>query len=970
MEQTFRCDYQEESLDVRVDTQGQYFSQLDDIQDFFPGATRFRVDGRRIHFLQDRNGRQHFPPRIRHYPGKVIEVVLEDDGTVTPPAANPPNTAKSSGALTEGFLPSPSHNHADAPEPLPPQTLSPIETERTAQDPYILDTPKSNITTTTDSSEPSARIATEASLYNQDQNDTLLTKPVPSSTRLRTQSGNSTPYSAFLDAKSQRIEQFDIQLEDISRLVHDGQPLQREQQEDTQWTIQQTKDNLVIVRQKVDAILVQRHEPQESPIPRLFVILPVRESCEAKRSPLSSSSPDLLPQFTDTFRLFFLCECGKHSNPDSDEGDEHIDHTAHLTSHSGYEIDDPDAFIERYALYLLGMLQILKTYIEAKVILALSVGHQVQGGLFTNSVFSTTEITIQAIDFSIQFLEITLGFAKIGEKVGVSSLSNNDNYLTDLRALAGADISYLETLLKSKDEDEVMGNLHRFSTNGSPETWVCINHYRSSNRKVAMAKLLQIVELNRGQYDLELQKVTIELPSAMSSRDFFKQLELAPVVRKLNVQFNWHFRPMDLKQMVQTIKQSNIRCLSVNLNEADDFEFSEMTPGRTGVPLRYDSLLELLSSTRIESLYLAGVESLAYRCSDFAKGIVRTNVCSNLTSFEYACRIYSEDQTLLANILKACPRLTVLRLGSFNCDSTVLQELTDAIVKLQNLEALRLFRCSSEFRGAIKNFFCAFPRGRKFRELVLKSGWYDLVEVTEWIYFMSPWLERLVVDTQDFMGIDLEPLLDGSWAKKAGRIDAEPFKHLYHLVVDMEGDNPVSAKQLFPNLRLVQLSADCRGNAWKILNHVNYSSLRALQLKDVGDEDLHPLWCSFPVNGGSNQIETLSLFPREPLISAVQQLSKIALRHLCITGSNCSKEWLGSVFQCLNMSRLEKLVYSINSNDPTFRQLKGWPGSIPLQLKVHIFNSSKLDAVFPDEEQMLVHHADPEWAVCYDLFRL
>jgi len=58
MEQTFRCDNQEESLDVRVDTQGQYFSQLDDIQDFFPGATHFRVDGRGIFFLKDRNGRQ------------------------------------------------------------------------------------------------------------------------------------------------------------------------------------------------------------------------------------------------------------------------------------------------------------------------------------------------------------------------------------------------------------------------------------------------------------------------------------------------------------------------------------------------------------------------------------------------------------------------------------------------------------------------------------------------------------------------------------------------------------------------------------------------------------------------------------------------------------------------------------------------------------------------------------------------
>lgn len=292
------------------------------------------------------------------------------------------------------------------------------------------------------------------------------------------------------------------------------------------------------------------------------------------------------------------------------------------------------------------------------------------------------------------------------------------------------------------------------------------------------------------------------------------------------------------------------------------------------------------------------------------------------------------------------------------------------VVSPKNLEVLQLFRCSSESGGIIKNFFSAFPRGRKLRELVLKSGWYDLVEVTEWVYFMAPWLERLVVDTQDFMGINLEPLLDGSWSKKAGKIDEVPFNHLYHLVIDMEGDTSLCAQRLFGNLRLIQLSVDCRGNAWDVLNHVNYSIIRALQLKDVGDKDLTPLWCSFPMNGGSNQIETLSLFPRESLLSAVQQLSKIALRHLCITGSNCSTEWLGSVFQCLNMSRLEKLVYSINSNDLTFRQLKGWPGSIPLQLKVHIFNTSKLDTFFPDEEQLLVHHADPEWVVCYDLFGL
>ncbi|KAF9079520.1 hypothetical protein BGX23_003845, partial [Mortierella sp. AD031] len=48
----------------------------------------------------------------------------------------------------------------------------------------------------------------------------------------------------------------------------------KERDEQMQRSQQQTIDRLVILQQRVDAILVQNYELHEYPIPRLFVILP------------------------------------------------------------------------------------------------------------------------------------------------------------------------------------------------------------------------------------------------------------------------------------------------------------------------------------------------------------------------------------------------------------------------------------------------------------------------------------------------------------------------------------------------------------------------------------------------------------------------------------------------------------------------------------------------------------------------
>lgn len=55
-----------ESLALRTDANGVLYSQLSDIQDFFPGAARFKVDGVNLLFLEDDNGQRYVIFTFRH----------------------------------------------------------------------------------------------------------------------------------------------------------------------------------------------------------------------------------------------------------------------------------------------------------------------------------------------------------------------------------------------------------------------------------------------------------------------------------------------------------------------------------------------------------------------------------------------------------------------------------------------------------------------------------------------------------------------------------------------------------------------------------------------------------------------------------------------------------------------------------------------------------------------------------------
>ncbi|KAG0334736.1 hypothetical protein BG000_008093 [Podila horticola] len=904
MEQYFKCGDQIECIDVRQDTLGRFFSQLDDIQDTFPGTARFRVDGKNILFLQDEYGQRYIPYRIGYYPGKVVEVVVAG-GAATLSSDSTTSVRIATGAPLLNL-----HGSQSTELVLATQQLSTLDQYQRR-----------------DSALVPALLHTSASITQQ-------------ITQLKQQLAQSTHVQLNAQESHQAAQM--AKLMELVQLLAES----KARDEETQRMIRQVNDHLVIVRQKVDAVLVQNYELHEYPIPRLFVILPITESGGGGSS-FSSSLPGWVPRFTEKFRLFFLCECGEHSKADSGDDGEQIDNTTHLALHEGYELARPT----QYGPYLLGMLQILKTCLMATAIVAPAVGYLAQGAnQLTGTVRSTAESTVHAVDFSIQFLEGRLNIAGSDAESTTLGVTDNSDF-KDLQALEGADLRKLNTFLKNKDQDKILGNLYRITTKEGHVKWVCLHHYRSSYREAAMKKLLDIIILNQGQYDPRLRKVTVRLPGAIAAREFFSQLERAPAVNEIDMEFNWEFSPSDLKRMVKAIQKSNIRFCSINLNDNKDRDYNEKLLDRG----RYDSLMELLLVTKIQSVYLTGMSLLGKRSSNFTKGAV----CSSLTRFEYVNVIRIEDQARLVNVLQACPQLAALLLGQFGFNSTLVPELTDAIVGLRALEVLQLFNCKGKSGGAIKRFFCMFPRTLKLRVLVILLGLFDVNELQDLIRAMEPCLETLDVEMEDSVELDFVRLLPKDHGLRMGirgGVDSKPFKRLSDLSIDM-GTVPENVLQSFSGMSLTRLSLDCVKEEWAILYRVDFSSLQTLHLQKCSDVDLEPIWRSFPENGGSGQIDTLVLAPLQDLPLAVNQLSRIGLRRLWIDGENCSVEWFGSLLSSLNLFRLEVLAYKNCSEKGLFRLLQGWPDSMLTQLKVYVSSSQLPERLLPIEKDLVV--ADP-----------
>ncbi|KAF9954439.1 hypothetical protein BGZ72_004601 [Mortierella alpina] len=681
---------------------------------------------------------------------------------------------------------------------------------------------------------------------------------------------------------------------------------------------QQTNDRLEVLQQTADAILIQNYELHEYPIPRLFVVLPENINPNQIEDG-STSSPGEEPSgflekvwnwdprslVEERFKLYFLCECGEYSKADTDvttsttkphlrnhgHGHGHtqgrhaaaslsgqLGNRVHVAKHEGYELSRPTQFFEQYGPYVLGMLQILKYCMTMATIVTPIVGLcQSDMDKLAEGVKAINDSSLQAINVSIDFLE---------QKLGLDSGSANDfsnktsggitEILKNMEVLEGADLRRLETFLRNKDKDKILGNLYRVTTSDGHVKWVCLEHGRISYLEVSMKNFLRTLEVNRGHYDKHLRKVTITLTSSSATKNFMSQLgSKAPGVNELDLTLDWEFDSSDLSKIVSNLEHSNVRILTLDLKDIQRrARIDVKLPGRG----KYNPLLDLLANRNIGTLSLKGMEYFGSRTSS----LPRTLEATKLRSF-HLDMVKATDQLRLAEILSRCPNLVDLKLG-LNYSSDQQEDIGLAVGSLKHLEVLHLLGLSDDPEGSVWDHLPVVSATTdRLRELVLVNIHQSPTELSESVQVFKNTLEVLIVDPHQ-TGLELVSS-DGAAPSPAAGVRPSMWSKLTQLQLTSSVSDTTKSllHSILPHLCLTHLGL--AKDLGSLLQIVNFAPLRSIYLYAVEVSDLAPLWKAFPENGGPSQIESLSLQLMSLHDGLTRQLRTLHLKRL----------WLGQM---------------------------------------------------------------------------
>ncbi|KAG0279524.1 hypothetical protein BGZ95_000952 [Linnemannia exigua] len=649
----------------------------------------------------------------------------------------------------------------------------------------------------------------------------------------------------------------------------------------------QTIDRLIVAQQRVEAILVQNYELHEYPIPRLFVILPDSYERWDPRNFLA-----------ERFRLFFLCECDDHCDTSSEQ----------LAKHEGYELTRPTDFFDQYGPYVLGTLRILKhclavaALVSPAIALADSSAKEVMDGIK-----SLSESTMAAVELSIAFLQKKLdgdAVADVEGEVRTDEQEDEDDMFRELAALEGADLRRLDTFLRNKDTDKILGNLYRITTETGHVKWVCFDHYRQVYRETTMASFLQSVESNGGVFEAHLGKVTITLKSSLAAKDFFSRLSTqARAVTSLKVSFDWSFGSTDLVMLVDKVAQSNIRDFELDLMERSIIGRigSLLRPGKG----RYHSLLGLLSNPKLRGLAFIHVDFIGPRTSDLPASF-RSSL---LQSFHHSGCIAELDDTRLAEIITHCPHLVDLRLGSIYWHSLDVPKVDRAIGTLTKLERLHRYHLFCDTTSDTNLSNNTAPYGdTALRELVDTSLPYPTGPASPLEVSLRRSLSTLEVlmlqSTRNNRTLDLTSIISPTLFYYADNVLFSRLTHL-EIILDMTPASLDIMSSLLPSLALVH--AGFGKNASHLITRVNLQFLKSVHFQDVATTDIEQ-FCHSVHQSTTCNMESIRLL-RVPLgLELSRLLVSLRLRRLFLDEPIRGNESLDDLLKGLNVSQLEQLL--------------------------------------------------------------
>ncbi|KAG0275008.1 hypothetical protein BGZ95_009265 [Linnemannia exigua] len=917
--QVFQHNQVIESLEVQKNkSTGEYYSCLEDVQNTFPDAHRFKLNGVVLNFMRDASGQLYEPKRIAHYPDGIIDIVCAASihEPLTPPESisdkseshrnkhdchSPPSPALLNDAIDLSIqtLSVQSENELTT-RTLASLTVSPMKTKvaHPLGHHHTLTTAQETIVHSASLTTNQTSLLFQCDGWDDSQLPTHPKGPL----------GHTLHHLHELMRGQEKLQERGLQIirEHEESKERDKQILRNQLG---------MIDRLIYNQQRVDALLVQSYELHEYPIPRLFVIMPVSQKKWDPRKAL-----------VNKHRLHFLCECSdvnhrrrRSSSSDQSVFEEECDipykNRVHLTDHAGYELTRPNEFFTQYGAFVLGTLKILKHCMEVASAVA-PVAGLAHGGLKAaiKGVSSFASDHLESINNSIGFLKDTLDEHKVNLGLGrdCDVRDQQDDHLQKIAALEGADLRRLHTFLRDNDKSTVLGNLYRITTDTGHVKWVCATHYGERYREANLEAFVHFVEASGGIYCPHYRKVTISLKSGTSARDFLRRLTTqGSTVNELDVTFDWKFRSDDLLNLVDEIASSNIQVLQLDLMDGEGSYSTRETLGLSRG--KYHPLIRLLNNIKLRTVRLANLSLLGTRTPD----LHATQMASTLRSFHFFGPIRLEDDARLARIVSSCSGLVDLRLWSGSHTGHLGQKLHNAIRSLKDLQSLHL-QCMYRDFDLDSAHTTALSTPRMMKEIVGSTVVFDSRLLEETVQQSLSMLEVLVLEShnlyQHHFAMVPEPTPGSHPAPMPYELPvhgtyspATVFSRLTHidLFVRLTARSLTTLRTVLPFLRLIHFGSVHYTD--DLLKHVNFATLKSLSIGINKENDLQPLQHTFIDQGQPCQIDLLKL----EYYRQVEFIHPNILRHIPLTRLHLSRiddeQRLCQLLEAVNFSRLQVL---------------------------------------------------------------
>lgn len=400
---------------------------------------------------------------------------------------------------------------------------------------------------------------------------------------------------------------------------------------------------LGILQYRIQAMMTKTYELFENTVPRLFIILRVGDT---KLDRMNSSN--------NGFRLYFICECGKHT-----EGlvpatpTPRPKHHIHISQHRGYDLVRPNAFLAKFGPYVLTVMEMVRYGITAEEFVVPPMANfKVLEGIDT-----LEEHDLDSTNF-LSALDDTMDFIRghLGRNLKPMNVDPMD--MMHQAVLENYELHQLGSFLVHDGNPRPCGDLYRIVTAEGFVKWVCTDHFRYCDRALTLEYLQAVIDPTTGILGEKEGSATVTCPSSQSAREFYDVLQYAGCVYDLEMNIRWEATKADVKDLCNAVIASNVLNLTLR-----GLTGQERSLGQVDRESRLGYLTRLMDSGKLQVLTIEGYELL-----DSGLGLGGTDV-HGLRKLELGLGNFSKSiQDSFFRLLKRLTDLVDLRLHCVDMD--------------------------------------------------------------------------------------------------------------------------------------------------------------------------------------------------------------------------------------------------------------------------------------------------------------